>query len=189
MDHIPQDVTWDLTMATADALGITETEHRRNADTGASQPDASRSRPHRHSASRPRHNPGMTMAAASIAAFIAWLPSVTAAADGCRRAPQSSPHASRPALRADGAVHSVQSARVRLPPAELERLWTRAQLENLGRMYWLFLTRVTLGLIRVPYSADARAVVLVARPVTLLRFEPPEYEFEHDRARLELGDP
>ncbi len=126
----------------------------------------------------------MTTAAASIAAFIAWL---LFRDRRRRRLPASATILSgRQSTRidADGAVHSLQSARVRLPRAELERLWTPAQLENLGRTYWLFLTRVTLGLIRVLYSDDARAVVLLARPLTLLRFEPPVYEFEHDQARL-----
>jgi hypothetical protein len=126
----------------------------------------------------------MTTAAASIAAFIAWL---LFRDRRRRRLPASATILSaRQSTRidADGAVHSLQSARVRLPPAELERLWTPAQLENLGRTYWLFLTRVTVGLIRVLYSDDARSVVLVTRPITLLRFEPPEYEFEHDLARL-----
>ncbi len=126
----------------------------------------------------------MTTAAAPIAAFIAWL---LFRDRRRRRLPASATilSARQPTqIDADGAVHSRQSARVRLPPAEFERLWTPAQLENLGRTYWLFLTRVTLGLIRVLYSEDARAVVLLAKPLTLLRFEPPEYEFEHDRSRL-----
>ncbi len=84
----------------------------------------------------------------------------------------------------DGAVRSVQSARLELPRAELDRLWTPAQLENLGRTYWLFLTRVTLGVIRVVYSEDQRAVVLLARPLTLLRFESPQYTLEPDHGRI-----
>ncbi len=126
----------------------------------------------------------MTAAAASIAAFIAWL---LFRDRRRRRLPASATILSQSEstrIGADGAVHSVQSARIRLPPAELERLWTPAQLENLGRTYWLFLARVTLGLIRVLYSHDARTVVLVARPITLLRFEPPRYSFEGDSAQL-----
>ena len=126
----------------------------------------------------------MTTAAAPIAAFIAWL---LFRDRRRRRLPASAtilPARQSTRIDADGAVHSRQSARVRLPPAEFERLWTPAQLENLGRTYWLFLTRVTLGLIRVLYSEDARAVVLLAKPLTLLRFEPPEYEFEQDQSRL-----
>ena len=87
-------------------------------------------------------------------------------------------------MAADGSVHSVQSAHLELPRAELERLWTPAQLENLGRTYWLFLTRVTLGIIRVVYTADERYVVLLTKPLTLLRFERPEYTVEPDHGSL-----
>ena len=48
-----------------------------------------------------------------------------------------------------------------LPEQELDRLWSPANLENLGRTYWRFLSRVTLGLIRVVYSEGERAVVLL----------------------------
>jgi len=84
----------------------------------------------------------------------------------------------------DGAVRSVQSAELTLDRAELDRLWTAQNLENLGRTYWRFLSRVTLGLIRVSYGADARSVVLLARPLTLLRFETPEYLVEPDHGKV-----
>lgn len=84
----------------------------------------------------------------------------------------------------DGAVRSVQSAQLTMDPAELERLWKRANLENLARTYWQFLSRVTLGLIRVVYSADSRSVVFIAKPLTLLRFEAPEYTTEGDRGAV-----
>ena len=80
----------------------------------------------------------------------------------------------------DGAVRSVQSAHLTLSQQERERIWTAANLENLARTYWLFLSRVTLGLIRVVYTADSRSVVFLARPLTLLRFGPPEYTIEDD---------
>jgi hypothetical protein len=126
----------------------------------------------------------MTATSATIAAFLAWLlfrdrrrrrmPGRTWIVSP-RRSTQVAP---------DGAVRSVQSARLELPRAELDRLWTPAQLENLGRTYWLFLTRVTLGVIRVVYSEDQRAVVLLARPLTLLRFESPQYTLEPDHGRI-----
>ncbi len=126
----------------------------------------------------------MTAASATIAAFLAWLlfrdrrrrrlPGRTWIISQ-RRSTQVAP---------DGAVRSVQSARLELPRTELDRLWTPAQLENLGRTYWLFLTRVTLGVIRVVYTEDQRAVVLLGRPLTLLRFEPPEYTLEPDHGRI-----
>lgn len=87
-------------------------------------------------------------------------------------------------IAADGAVHSLQSAMLVLPAAELERLWTPAQLENLGRTYWQFLSRVTLGAVRVLYSDEGRSVVLLSRRLTLLRFATPTYAFESDRGRL-----
>jgi hypothetical protein len=84
----------------------------------------------------------------------------------------------------DGAVRSVQSAELTLDGAELERLWTAENLENLARTYWRFLSRVTLGLIRVVYGSDERRVVLLARPLTLLRFGGPEYLVETDHGKV-----
>ena len=81
-------------------------------------------------------------------------------------------------IAADGAVRSVQSADITLARTDLDRMWTAGNLENLARTYWRFLTRVTLGLIRVSYGHDERSVVFVARPLTLLRFKAPEYSIE-----------
>ncbi len=80
----------------------------------------------------------------------------------------------------DGGVRSVQSAKLTLDAGDLERLWMPTNLANLARTYWRFLSRVTLGLIRVAYDEDSRSVVLLGRPLTLLRFELPEYEMEPD---------
>lgn len=84
----------------------------------------------------------------------------------------------------DGAVRSVQAADLTLDRAQLERLWTPHNLENFARTYWRFLSRVTLGLIRVTYGPDDRCVVLVARPFTLLRFEAPEYLIESNHGKV-----
>jgi hypothetical protein len=84
----------------------------------------------------------------------------------------------------DGAVRSVQTAELSMPLAELERLWNPTNLENLARTYWRFLTRATLGMIRVVYGEDERAVVLLVRPLTLLRFGAPEYLLEADRGNV-----
>jgi hypothetical protein len=84
----------------------------------------------------------------------------------------------------DGGVRSVQSAELTVKAIDLERLWNATNLENLARTYWRFLSRVTLGLIRVVYSQDERRVVLLARPLTLLCFEPPEYVLEGDHGRV-----
>jgi hypothetical protein len=84
----------------------------------------------------------------------------------------------------DGGVRSAQLALLTMDSDDLERLWIKPNLENLARTYWRFLTRATLGLIRVVYDHDARSVVLLARPLTLLRFDPPEYLVERDRGRV-----
>lgn len=91
----------------------------------------------------------------------------------------------------DGGVATRQVADVTLPRSELDRVWSPVYLERLARTYWRFLTRVSLGLLRVLYSDDAREVVLLARPFVLLRFQPPEYEAAGDRGavtwRIERG--
>jgi len=80
-----------------------------------------------------------------------------------------------------GAVRSVQAADLTLPGAALDELWSPRNLERLARTYWRFLSRCTLGLIRVKYDADERAVVLLRRPFVLLRFHAPEYEMDATR--------
>jgi hypothetical protein len=82
---------------------------------------------------------------------------------------------------ASGATRSVQTAEMTLPQAALRELWTPMHLERLARTYWRFLTRVTLGLVRVLYSESERSVVLLARPLTLLSFDAPEYELDAER--------
>jgi hypothetical protein len=81
----------------------------------------------------------------------------------------------------DGAVRSVQGADVTLRTEELDAIWTPTYLERLARTYWKYLSRVSLGLIRVRYTDDARLVVLLRRPFVLLRFHAPEYELDGDR--------
>ncbi|MGH2900897.1 MAG: hypothetical protein ACRDMZ_19635, partial [Solirubrobacteraceae bacterium] len=80
-----------------------------------------------------------------------------------------------------GAVRSVQAADLTLPATALEELWSPMNLERLARTYWRFLARCTLGLIRVRYDDDERAVVLLTRPFVLLRFRAPEYEMDATR--------
>ena len=83
-----------------------------------------------------------------------------------------------------GSVTTKQVANVTVPRAELDRIWSPAYLERLARTYWRFLTRVSLGLLRVLYSESAREVVLLARPLVLLRFHPPEYEAGGNRGTV-----
>jgi hypothetical protein len=75
-----------------------------------------------------------------------------------------------------GAVRSIQAANVDMPRAQLDGIWTPMHLERLARTYWKYLSRVTLGLIRVTYTEHERSVVLIGRPFVLLRFHAPEYD-------------
>jgi hypothetical protein len=84
----------------------------------------------------------------------------------------------------DGAVRSVQSAELTVSAEDLDRLWNPTNLENLAGTYWRFLTKVTLGIVRVRYSEDSRSVMLLGRPLVLLRFDPPDYEFDADHGRV-----
>jgi hypothetical protein len=80
--------------------------------------------------------------------------------------------------RSTGAVRSVQSAEVVLPADTVEALWSPLYLERLARTYWRFLTRATLGLVRVYYTEGERYVCLFLRPLKLLTFHAPEYELD-----------
>jgi hypothetical protein len=83
---------------------------------------------------------------------------------------------------AAGAVRSVQSADVDLPPADLDALWSAPNLERLARTYWRFLTRISLGAIQVHYRGDGRDICLFGLPLlSLLSFQAPEYEVDADR--------
>ena len=94
-------------------------------------------------------------------------------------------------LDPSGAVRSVQAADITMPAADLEAIWTPMHLERLARTYWRFLSRVTLGLIRVDYTPAERFVVFISRPAVLLRFRAPEYEMDARRGivrwRIESG--
>jgi hypothetical protein len=83
----------------------------------------------------------------------------------------------QPHSAADEGIGSKQVAEVTLPRSELERIWSPEYLERLARTYWRFLTRVSLGLLRVLYTEHSREVVVLCRPFVLLRFRAPEYEF------------
>jgi hypothetical protein len=90
-----------------------------------------------------------------------------------------------------GAVRSVQKADLIIEESVLDEIWTPANLERLARTYWRFLTRVTLGLIRVDYTETGRSVVLLTPPFRLLTFQAPEYELDPARGlvrwRIERG--
>ena len=76
----------------------------------------------------------------------------------------------------DGSVTTKQVADVTMPKAELERIWTTEYLERLARTYWHFMTRISLGILRVRYGPDSREIVVLTKPFVLLRFHAPQYE-------------
>jgi hypothetical protein len=76
----------------------------------------------------------------------------------------------------DGSIGSRQTAQVSLPREELDRIWSAEYLERLARTYWHFLSRISLGVLRVVYGPDSREVVVFRRPFVMLRFRKPEYE-------------
>jgi hypothetical protein len=84
----------------------------------------------------------------------------------------------------DGAVRSVQLAQLTLAEEDWRRMWNATHLEQLARTYWRFLSRVTLGMIRVVYGENERSVVLFARPLTLLRFDAPDYVLKPDQGSV-----
>ncbi|HEX4110112.1 MAG TPA: hypothetical protein VHX88_18420 [Solirubrobacteraceae bacterium] len=90
-----------------------------------------------------------------------------------------------------GAVRSIQYADLYLPLNTLDDLWSPMHLEKLARTYWRFLTRVTLGVIRVVYTERERFIVLLFPALKLLTFQAPEYEMDGHRGvvrwRIERG--
>jgi hypothetical protein len=91
------------------------------------------------------------------------------------------PHGSK---AEDGSVTTKQVAAVTLPRDEIDRIWNVEYLERLARTYWRFLTRVSLGILRVIYTADSRQIVVLFRPLVLLRFHAPEYETEANKGTV-----
>jgi hypothetical protein len=83
-----------------------------------------------------------------------------------------------------GAVRSIQAADLTMPEHELDAIWSPMHLERLARTYWKYLSRVTLGLIRVAYTPTERYVVLITRPFVLLRFRAPEYFMDDERGMV-----
>ena len=83
-------------------------------------------------------------------------PATPAADAGASASGVSAAHR-RHVIAADGAVRSVQSADITLARSAISTGCGRpSNLERLARTYWRFLTRVTLGLIRVDYGEDER---------------------------------
>ncbi len=78
-------------------------------------------------------------------------------------------------ISTSGAVKSVQEATVEMPAELYRQMWKPEYLERLARSYWAFLTKISLGAIRVVYEPSSRTVVFVSRRLPLLRFRKPEY--------------
>lgn len=76
----------------------------------------------------------------------------------------------------DGPAGSAQEADAYLPAEVLDRLWRPAYLERLAHAYWRYLTRVSLGAIRVVYEPSARSIVFLHPRIVLLRFRRPQYD-------------
>ena len=89
---------------------------------------------------------------------------------------------------AGGGIGSKQVAEVTLPREELDEVWSAEHLERFARTYWRFLTRVSLGLLRVLYTDTSREVVLLELAVdynATLRVE----EADGDATRLVVDLP
>jgi hypothetical protein len=82
----------------------------------------------------------------------------------------------RPAVDPHGPTGSVQEADVVLSADLLEKLWRPSYLERLAAAYWRYLRRISLGMLRVVYRPDGRAVTLIHRRLVLLRFRAPRYD-------------
>lgn len=76
----------------------------------------------------------------------------------------------------DGPAGSAQEADAYLPTELLASLWKPSYLERLARAYWRYLSRVSLGAIRVVYEPNARIIALFHPRIVLLRFRAPQYD-------------
>jgi hypothetical protein len=81
-------------------------------------------------------------------------------------------------VSAEGGVATVQCADITLPREELDSVWSPEYLDRLARTYWVWMSRISLGLLRVLYTPTSREVVLLRRPFVLLRFFAPEYDVD-----------
>jgi hypothetical protein len=86
-------------------------------------------------------------------------------------------------VSSDGPASSVQKAEIVVERDVLERIWSADSLELLARGYWVFLRRISLGIIRVRYAWDSRTVTALGA-VPLLRFGAPVYETGEGSGRV-----
>ncbi len=124
--------------------------------------------------------------AAAAALAVAWFAGVRRLLNRSKRVAQAvivDPE-EHTTMDAQGTVRSVQGADLTLPNEALEEIWSPMHVERLARTYWRFIARCTLGLVRVKYDEDERAVVFISRPLVLLRFHAPEYAMNDERATV-----
>jgi hypothetical protein len=125
------------------------------------------------------------VAVAAAAAFVLAAVLAVARRAGARRALAEAVISTGPEPCTEdersGAVRSIQTADLFLPADALAEIWTPVSLERLARTYWRYLSRVTLGLIRVRYTERERYVVLLSKRLKLITFQAPEYEMDAAR--------
>jgi hypothetical protein len=89
-----------------------------------------------------------------------------------------------------GALGSLQAGELIVDPP-VATILGRGFLDTAATEYWQFVSRVTLGLVRVEYGGEHQSVILVRRPLVLLQFRTPEYELRERSAavtwRIERG--
>lgn len=84
----------------------------------------------------------------------------------------------------DGPCLSVQAAEIEIDRSRLDDVWDAEHLERLARAYWEFIERRSLGILRVDYRAEGRAVVLLSRRLPLLSFREPSYAIKAGEGRV-----
>ena len=90
--------------------------------------------------------------------------------------------------RRTASTGSRQVAEVTLPQAELEKLWSPEHLERLARTYWSFLSRFSLGLIRVLYTRGLARGRVPAPPVRAAPLPQARVRLQPRRRHGHLAD-
>jgi len=86
--------------------------------------------------------------------------------------------------RDTGTVYSVQSASITTPTERLDRTWTPEHLERLASLYWLYMEKTSLGLIRVHVDDHGRYACFLTRRLPLLGFREPVFDIGDDVATV-----
>lgn len=86
--------------------------------------------------------------------------------------------------RETGAVYSVQSASITTPTERLDPTWSPEHLERLASLYWIYMEKTSLGLIRVFHDDETRTVCFLSRRLPLLGFRPPTFEIGETRGTV-----